>query len=47
MTDAGDDFIFTCKPTSHKTLYDVIGGADSAVTRRSPPRNTKETFRYR
>ena len=28
ITDAGDDFIFTCKPTSHKTLYDFIDGAE-------------------
>src|SRR5271163_2674520 len=28
VTDAGDDFIFTCKPTSHKTLYDFIDGAE-------------------
>jgi hypothetical protein len=47
-TDAGDDFIFTCKPTSHKTLYDFIDGAElrrhEEKVRR---RNTKETFRYR
>ena len=48
VTDAGDDFIFTCKPTSHKTLYDFIDGAkfrrhEEKVRRR----NTKETFRYR
>jgi hypothetical protein len=47
-TDAGDDFIFTCKPTSHKALYDFIDGAElrrhEAKVRR---RNTKETFRYR
>jgi hypothetical protein len=47
VTDAGDDFIFTCKPTSHKTLYDFIDGAkfrrhEEKVRRR----NTKETFRY-
>ena len=48
VTDAGDDFIFTCKPTSHKTLYDFIDGAEfrrhEEKVRR---RNTKETFRYR
>jgi hypothetical protein len=27
-TDAGDGFIFTCKPTSHKALYDFIDGAE-------------------
>ena len=25
-TVAGDDFIFTCEPTSHKALYDFIDG---------------------
>ena len=48
VTDAGDDFIFTCKPTSHKSLYDFIDGAEpfrhEEKVRR---RNTKETFRYR
>ena len=48
ITDAGDDFIFTCKPTSHKTLYDFIDGAEfrrhEEKVRR---RNTKETLRYR
>jgi hypothetical protein len=27
LADAGDDFIFTCKETSHKALYDFIDGA--------------------
>src|SRR5271168_1695851 len=48
VTDAGDDFIFTCKPTSHKSLYDFSDGAEpfrhEEKVRR---RNTKETFRYR
>ena len=48
VTDAGDDFIFTCKPTSHKALYDFIDGAEpfrhEEKVRR---RNTRETFRYR
>jgi hypothetical protein len=48
VADAGDDFIFTCKQTSHKTLYDFIDGAEpfrheEKVRRRA----TKETFRYR
>jgi hypothetical protein len=48
VTEAGDDFIFTCKPTSHKALYDFIDGAEpfrheEKVRRRA----TKETFRYR
>lgn len=45
---AGDDFLFTCKESSHKALYDFINGAeldrhDEKVRRR----NTAETFRYR
>jgi hypothetical protein len=28
LADAGDDFIFTCKQTSHKALYDFIDGAE-------------------
>jgi len=48
VTDAGADFIFTCKPTSHKALYDFVDGAEfcrhEEKVRR---RNTKETLRYR
>ena len=48
ITDAGGDFLFTAKPTSHKALYDFIDGAElfrheEKVRRRA----TKETFRYR
>lgn len=44
----GDDFIFTCKETSHKALYDFMNGApreqhDEKIRKRS----TTETFRYR
>jgi hypothetical protein len=43
VTDGGDDFIFTCKPSSHKALYDFIDGAEAfrheGKVRR---RNTKE-----
>src|SRR6202012_5627554 len=28
VTAAGADFIFTCKESSHKTLYDFIAGAE-------------------
>jgi hypothetical protein len=28
LMDAGDDFIFTCKQTSHRALYDFIDGAE-------------------
>ena len=48
LADAGDDFIFTCKQTSHKALYDFIDGA-------APERHAEtirkgkavETHRYR
>ncbi len=48
VTDAGDDFIFTTKETSHRALYDFINGSELArheekVRRRA----TKETFRCR
>ena len=48
MTDAGYDFIFTCKESSHKALYDFIKGAElSRHEEKRRRRNTKETFRYR
>jgi hypothetical protein len=48
VTDAGDDFIFTCKEASHKALYDFIDGAElSRHEEKVRRRNTKETFRYR
>jgi hypothetical protein len=28
LADADDDFIFTCKESSHKALYDFIDGAE-------------------
>jgi hypothetical protein len=28
LADSGDDFIFTCKESSHKALYDFINGAE-------------------
>jgi hypothetical protein len=48
LTDAGDDFIFTCKETSHKALYDFIDGAEPerhAETSRKG--KAVETRRYR
>ncbi len=48
ITDAGaDDFIFTCKPTSHKTLYDFIDGAEFRRHEEKVRRHTKETLCYR
>jgi hypothetical protein len=48
LADAGDDFIFTCKETSHKALYDFIDGAEPerhAETNRKG--KAVETRRYR
>jgi len=48
VTDAGGDFIFTAKQTSHKALYDFIDGAElSRHEEKMRRRATKETFRYR
>jgi hypothetical protein len=44
----GDDFIFTCKETSHKALYDFIDGVEldrHEITVRKG--KTRETHRYR
>ncbi len=48
VADAGDDFIFTGKPSSHKALYDFIDGAElSRHEQKVRRRAAKETFRYR
>jgi hypothetical protein len=48
VTDAGDDFIFTCKPTSHKALYDFIDGAEPFRHVEKVRRGkTTNTHRYR
>ena len=48
VTDAGGDFIFTAKESSHKSLYDFIDGAElSRHEEKVRRRATKETFRYR
>jgi hypothetical protein len=41
---AGDDFIFTAKPTSHKVLYDFMAGAE---TETKVVRRGKKSVRYR
>jgi hypothetical protein len=48
VTENGDDFIFTAKETSHKTLMDFIDGATFEV-REDKVRKGRvtETFRYR
>jgi len=44
----GDDFIFTCKETSHKGLYDFIGGTTKEQHEvRVRKRAITEIFRYR
>jgi len=48
LVEAGEDFIFTCKETSHKALYDFIDGAE--VERhevRVRKGKTHETHRHR
>ena len=48
IRDKGGDFIFTCKPASHKTLYDFIEGA-KPFRHEDQVRKGKTTdiFRYR
>ena len=48
VTENGDDFIFTCKETSHKALMDFIDGATCEV-REDKVRKGRvtETFRYK
>jgi hypothetical protein len=48
LMDAGDDFIFTCKETSHKALYDFIDGAEPERHTQTIRKGKKvETRRYR
>lgn len=48
LEDGGDDFIFTCKETSHKALYDFIDGAEHERHQEKIRKSkTSETFRYR
>jgi hypothetical protein len=48
LTEAGDDFIFTCKETSHKALYDFIDGAEPERHEENIRKGrTVETRRYR
>jgi hypothetical protein len=48
IRDNGDDFIFTCKETSHKALYDFIEGADKERhDKKVRKRAVTEIFRYR
>jgi hypothetical protein len=45
---AGDDFIFTAKPASHKALYDFIDGVEfERLAEKSKRGKTFETRRYR
>jgi hypothetical protein len=48
IVTGGDDFLFTAKPDSHKTLYDFMDGAEievMSVTRKEGRK--KLTYRYR
>jgi hypothetical protein len=48
LKDAGDDFIFTCKQSSHKALYDFIAGAEPERHEvKLRKRKSTETRRYR
>jgi len=48
ITAHGDDFIFTCKETSHKTLYDFMDGCTKEKLETKIRRRSKtDTFRYR
>jgi hypothetical protein len=46
--DKGGDFLFTCKQSSHKTLYDFINGAEvSRHEEKLRKGKTSDTLRYR
>jgi hypothetical protein len=48
LAAAGDDFIFTCKESSHKALYDFIDGAEPERHQEKIRKGkTVETRRYR
>ncbi len=48
LVEKGDDFIFTCKPGSHKGLYDFIDGAGpERHVEKIRKGKTSETRRYR
>jgi hypothetical protein len=48
IRDHGDDFIFTCKDTSHKALYDFTDGAHKEQhEEKVRKRNKTDIFRYR
>jgi hypothetical protein len=48
LADNGDDFIFTCKETSHKALYDFIDGCEfERCEVKIRKGKTRETHRYR
>src|SRR5271163_3155810 len=47
LAAAGDDFIFTCKESSHKTLYDFIDGAELERHEEIRKGKTVEARRYR
>jgi len=47
LINQGDDFIFTCKEDSHKTLYDFMDGADkNKLEQKIRTRTKTDIFRY-
>ena len=42
IKDNGGDFIFTCKPSSHKALYNFIDGAELRMPRGKSPQTQHE-----
>jgi len=49
ITGAGGDFLLTAKPSSHKTLYDFMQGAqldEHAVTQRTNGKRLTYRFRW-
>jgi hypothetical protein len=51
LRDRGDDFIFTCKPGSHKALYDFMSGVRLERCQQTKDKGKKRakpvTYRYR
>ncbi len=46
MLDSGGDFLLTCKPDSHKTLYEFIDGADLPTLRTESGRGSRRRVHH-
>ena len=46
MLDSGGDFLLTCKPHSHKTLYEFIDGADLPTLRTESGRGSRRRVHH-